>query len=116
MNLEIGSQYQVTVIKIVQCGAIVEAEDGSTHLIHVSKLSTKYVSDVSTIVNVGDKLTVVGIQGTARPVELSLKDAEIVDEKLEHKSLEDMLSESQAVLKDKMAHHNYKKIPKRSRR
>lgn len=73
MNIQSGQVYAITVTKILPRGIIVQitgTED--TEFIHISKLSVKFVSDISKLVRVGDKLEAVGIQGKDR-TELSLQ-------------------------------------------
>ena len=47
MNLELGEAYIVTPIRFDTYGAIVELQDGSTSLLHVSQISENYVKDPS---------------------------------------------------------------------
>lgn len=53
MVLEKDKYYLVKVVKIIKSGAIVELDDGSTHLVHVSQIASKYVSDPSKFVAEG---------------------------------------------------------------
>lgn len=55
--LELGKSYQVTVVKLLDKGAIVSVPGSkSTEFIHISKLSSAYVSKVSDVVSVGDTI------------------------------------------------------------
>lgn len=73
MNIQEGQVYKVVVTKILPRGIIVQIQGTSdTEFIHISKLSVKFVSDISKLVIVGDKLEAVCIQGKDR-LELSLQ-------------------------------------------
>lgn len=73
MNIQEGQVYNVVVTKILPRGIIVQIQGTSdTEFIHISKLSIKFVSDISKLVTVGDKLEAVCIQGKDR-LELSLQ-------------------------------------------
>lgn len=73
MELIIGNDYKVVVTKIIQSGIIVELEDKSTQLIHISNLSDKFVSDINLMFAVGDVANATAIAGKVKPVELSIK-------------------------------------------
>ena len=53
MVLEKDKYYLVKVVKLIKSGAIVELDDGSTQLVHVSQIASKYVSDPSKFVEEG---------------------------------------------------------------
>lgn len=73
MNIQEGQMYGVTVVKILPKGIIVQIQGTSeTEFIHISKLSVKFVSDISKLVQVGDKLEAMCIQGKEK-LELSLQ-------------------------------------------
>ena len=74
MNLELGEVYIITPIRFENFGAIVELQDGSTSLLHVSQISDKYVKDPSEYLSIGYEYVAKAVQGVgARPVQLSLK-------------------------------------------
>lgn len=74
MTLEIGEAYVVTPIRFETYGAIVELEDGSTSLVHVSQISDSYVKDPSDYMNIGQQYVAKGIKGIGdKPVQLSVK-------------------------------------------
>lgn len=74
MNLELGEAYVVTPIRFETFGAIVELEDGSTSLLHVSQISDKYVKDPSEYLSIGHEYVAKAVQGVGdRPVQLSVK-------------------------------------------
>lgn len=72
MVLEIGKYYRVKVVDFRTSGAIVELEDGSNTLIHVSRISTKFVKNPEDWLNKDETYVAIGVEGRARPVELSL--------------------------------------------
>lgn len=73
MGLEIGKFVDVEVIRIIDKGAVVRLEDGHTELIHLSKISNKFVRDVNDYLAVGDRLKAEVIKGTYKEAELSIK-------------------------------------------
>lgn len=89
MGPEIGKFVDVEVIRIIDKGAVVRLDDGHTELIHLSKISNKFVRDVNDYLSVGDRLKAEVIKGTYKESELSIKyldlspkkKEEVVDEK-----------------------------------
>lgn len=74
MNLELGEAYIITPIRFETFGAIVELQDGSTSLLHVSQISDKYVKDPSEYLSIGHEYAAKAVQGVGdRPVQLSVK-------------------------------------------
>lgn len=73
MNLEIGRNYEVTVIKILPVGAVVELEDSSTELVHISNIADCYIADVADFVSVGEKYVATCEEGTKKPIQLSFR-------------------------------------------
>lgn len=75
--LEVGKNYQGKVVKILDCGAIVSLAPNKDGLVHITKLSDKYVKQVEDVVKVGDDVTVkvIKIDERAGRISLSLKDA-----------------------------------------
>lgn len=74
MNLELGEAYIITPIRFETFGAIVELQDGSTSLLHVSQISENYVKDPSEYLSIGQEYVAKGVQGIGnKPVQLSLK-------------------------------------------
>lgn len=55
---EIGERYTGTVVRIMQFGAFVEISSNCDGMIHISKLSSKRVDRVESVVNIGDKVEV----------------------------------------------------------
>lgn len=119
MELQKGKAYDVIVTKILQRGIIVQIEDSEdTEFIHISKLSTKYVSDISQIVNVGSTYTAIGVYDDVRnKVGLSLKHVDRVQytkdgskvfyrkdfsgNPAKQKSLDDMIAAADSTLREK---------------
>lgn len=103
MELKIGQKYEIEVIKILKYGVIVKLDDGCTQFIHISNLCDKFISDISDILNVGDRRLATGISGNKHPVELSLKRPSGRDKSntQHHKSLDDMIADSNKAYADK---------------
>lgn len=128
MELQKGQSYEVTVTKLLQRGVIVQINDTEdTEFIHISKLSAKFVSDISKIVNVGDTYTAIAVYNPEYSrVELSLKHINYAQHRKSHsavhsmkseqrkQSLDDMIAAADSVLKEKQRAMNYK--PQKSRR
>ena len=55
---EIGERYTGTVVRIMQFGAFVEISSTCDGMIHISKLSSKRVDRVESVVNIGDRVEV----------------------------------------------------------
>ena len=55
---EIGERYTGTVVRILQFGAFVEISSNCDGMIHISKLSSKRVDRVESVVNIGDRVEV----------------------------------------------------------
>lgn len=58
-KIQVGEEFEGTVKRIEPFGVFVEILPGKDGLVHVSRLSTRYVSDPGQIVRLGDKLKVV---------------------------------------------------------
>lgn len=105
MDLSVGQTYSVTVIKLLARGIVVQLTGTSQQeFIHISKLSEKFVSNVSDAVKIGDTLDAMCVKSGDR-VELSLKHLNLVkDNQSKHKSsksLDEMIASANASLKDK---------------
>lgn len=74
MELVIGNKYECKATKILPYGAVMEMEDGTTQLLHISNISYKYVSDVGEFIQVGKTYTVRAVKGKVRDVEITLKE------------------------------------------
>lgn len=73
MKLQVGQKYDVVVVKILDFGAVVEMEDKSTELIHISNIADEYIADVCEYVSVGEHYSAVCQSGKHKEFELSLK-------------------------------------------
>lgn len=83
MGLEIDKFVDVEVIRIIDKGAVVRLEDGHTELIHLSKVSNKFVRDVNDYLAVGDRLKAEVVKGTYKETELSIKYLDLSPKKKE---------------------------------
>lgn len=106
MELIKGQKYNVRVIKLLDCGAVVEMEDGTTSLIHVSKVSKEFVKDVGCYLSVDRTYEAEGVQGRAHPVELSLLHLGLTNS---YKQLEDQIHvvEERATSRHRTTSHTY---------
>lgn len=120
MNLEIGKQYNVTVVKILSVGAIVELEDKTTELIHISNIANAYIEDVSHFVSVGKEYVATCEEGVNRPIQLTLKPLDLKSQRIVPKKnfrkvqpvcLDTMIDNANASFEEKSARYN-----KRNRR
>lgn len=83
MGLEVGKFVDAEVIRIIDKGAVVRLEDGHTELIHLSKISNKFVRDVNDYLSVGDRLKAEVVKGTYKEAELSIKYLDLSPKKKE---------------------------------
>lgn len=74
-NPEEGEDYEVTVAKILDFGAVVEFFPGKDVLLHISELSWDRVENVSDVLKIGDKFMVkyIGIDPKTRKQKVSRK-------------------------------------------
>ena len=77
MALETGAIYEGTVKSITQYGALVEvrtAEDEKpvTGMVHISEVANAFVRDIRDFLNEGDKVGIVGINGTGKSTHTKL--------------------------------------------
>lgn len=73
MKLEKDKTYSVKVIALQSFGVIVEMEDKTTELVHISNLANMFVKDVAEFASIGDTYEACCIEGKKRPLELSFK-------------------------------------------
>lgn len=131
MELQLGQKYQVRVVKIMPRYVVVELEDKSTQIIHVSKIANCFVKDISDFVSVDTVYEAEAVEGTAHPVELSLKHLDlkstapaIKKEFKQHRptkqnhttNLDDMIARSNSDLNDKFAQMQSRENRKNNRR
>lgn len=114
MTVELGRVYNTTCLRIVKSGAIVQDESGQTHLVHISKLSDKFVANIADVIEIGKSYRCVGVQSKDGKIELSIKDAKQIEPV--HKSLDDMIKDCEKVYQDKTRGKNFKKNFRRRNR
>lgn len=130
MVLEKDKYYLVKVVKLIKSGAIVELDDGSTELVHVSQIASKYVSDPSKFVEEGVFYSARCVEGKSKDDSglcLSFKYLNMgpkftVDNKepykhVEKTSLDDMIEKANRTYNDKfMSKGGYNKGSKPGKR
>ena len=102
MDFQIGNKYKVKVVKIIKVGAIVELEDGTTELIHLSNVSNQYVSRIDDFISVGDTYEATCQEGKTKPTELTLRPLNLtckVDD-VDHTAHRDKLQSNYDEIKD----------------
>lgn len=57
-ELKVGETYEGVVVDLLDFGALVEVLPGKVGLMHVSEISSEYVTNITDKVNVGDKISV----------------------------------------------------------
>lgn len=72
MSYSIGESVRGTVSGVTDYGAFLRLADGSVGMIHISKLSTSFVSDIHSVVKVGDELEATVISADDKRIALSL--------------------------------------------
>lgn len=76
MSAEVGSIANGTVIKIMPFGALVKLESGEVGLVHISEISSKFISDINECVKISDKVKVKVLEVTEdKKMSLSIKKA-----------------------------------------
>ena len=132
MNLSEGQKYKAKVVRIIRKGAILQLEDNTTELVHLSNISNCFVSDVRQFLRPGDQVEALGIEGKARPVELSLRHLDlkpvyevpesttyadnkdqVKEEDFENLSFEEMLNRVGCDPSDKYDEDYHKPVPRR---
>ena len=73
MDIIVGDRYCVKVVAVKERFVVVEFEDGSTSIIHISKIANCFVKDINDFVAVGDELIAEAVESDEKPFELSLK-------------------------------------------
>ena len=72
MAYNIGQSVSGIVSGVTDYGAFVQLEDGSVGMIHISKLSSTFVSDIHTFIKKGDKVVATVISNENGKIALSL--------------------------------------------
>ena len=73
MDIIVGDRYCVKVVAVKERFVVVEFEDHSTSIIHISKIANCFVKDINDFVAVGDELIAEAVESDEKPFELSLK-------------------------------------------
>ena len=73
MDIIVGDRYHVKVVAVKERFVVVEFEDSSTSIIHISKIANCFVKDINDFVAVGDELIAEAVESDEKPFELSLK-------------------------------------------
>lgn len=108
MNLEVGKQYNVTVTQILPVGAVVELEDKTTELVHISNIANCYIANIADFVSIGNQYVATCESGTKKPLVLSFKSLNLkstnykpkpprsskLNNQPKHKSIDDMIADA----------------------
>lgn len=80
-DLEVGTKYKGTVVRIVNFGAFVQIVPGKEGLVHISEISEQRVPDVESVVSLGDEVEVlvVNVDHMGR-VDLSMRAIDELDD------------------------------------
>jgi len=122
MRLYVGERYVGTVIRIESYGAVLQFNDESTQLLHISHVSDEFVSDLNDIMHVGDQCEVYAIPGKVKSVELTIRQSEIDKyESCDGKSFEELLddyppNERDIRYKDRISHGKQRNKNNRKKR
>ena len=71
MAYSVGESVSGIVSGVTDYGAFVRLDDGSTGMIHISKLSSDFVSDIRSVVKKGDSITATVISADNGKIALS---------------------------------------------
>jgi small subunit ribosomal protein S1 len=86
-DIKPGTQLKGKVVRLESFGAFIDVGAERPGLVHVSELSTEYVSNPSEIVSVGDEVevNVIDVDRRKRQIRLSMKEASVaaIDEEVE---------------------------------
>ncbi len=72
MSYSLGESVEGTVSGVTDYGAFVRLRDGSSGMIHISKLSKHFVSDIHSVIKKGDAVTATVIGDNDGKIALSL--------------------------------------------
>lgn len=125
MAYSVGESVVGTVTGVTAYGAFVRLPDGSTGMIHISKISRDFVSDIHSVIKKDDVVTATVIANDSGKTALSLvgdqpkksvprmREPRKVDEK---NDFESMLSSFKSASDEKLAHFNRKGNERKRRR
>ena len=76
-KIETGSIVEGKVVRIKPFGAIVQLENGSQGLVHISQIANGFVNDINEHVAVGDtvKVKVISVDEESKKIALSIREA-----------------------------------------
>ena len=126
MAYSIGESVTGTVSGVTNYGAFVRLPDGSVGMIHISKLSREYVSDIRSVIKKDDVVTATVISNSDGKIALSLIGDSRKNEKQsrqfnqnprpEKQDFESMLSSFKSASEEKLAKLNHSRGNERKRR
>ncbi len=114
MAYAVGDSVKGIVSGVTTFGAFVRLEDGSSGMIHISKLSRDYISDINSVIKKGDEVTATVISVEGGKIALSLigdspkrrqrpDNDDFFRKKEEPKDFESMLSAFKSASDEKLA-------------
>lgn len=112
MAYQVGQSVSGTVSGVTDYGAFVKLDDGSVGMIHISKLSHSFVSDIHSVIKKGDAVTATVIANENGRVALSLignggeKRQNGFDRTVKTKDFESMLSNFKSASDEKLSSLN----------
>ncbi len=121
MAYKVGESVAGTVSGVTDYGAFVRLEDGSTGMIHISKLSREFVSDIHSVIKKGDSVTATVISDENERIALSLignepkrnEQTSKQESRPKRDDFESMLSSFKSVSDEKLARLNRDKKRRR---
>ena len=100
MEYKVGQSVSGTVSGITDYGAVVQLEDGSVGMIHISKLSNSFVSDIRAFIKKGESVTATVISTDNGKLALSLIENTRVSKR---QDFESMLSSFKSASDEKLS-------------
>lgn len=116
MRLVIGDVYTCKAKEILKFGAIMEFEDGSTQLLHISNIAEGFIKNIEDYITVGETYKVLAIKGAHHPVEITMKGVDDVEE-IDYESADfgDLLEHYLPTNKDKYYKQDTKYVKQKKR-
>lgn len=99
MSYSVGESVSGVVCGVTDYGAFVRLEDGVNGMIHISKLSRGFVSDIHSVIKKGDEVTATVISVSDGKIALSLVGE---DKSKETSDFEAMLSSFKSISDEKL--------------
>lgn len=122
MSYSLGESVVGVVSGVTDYGAFVRLQDGESGMIHISKLSRDFVSDIRSVIKKGDTVTATVIGNSNGKIALSLiGDAQKKPKRssrveTEGSDFETMLSSFKSASEEKLKHFNRNKDQNRRKR